>query len=301
MLPGRRGRGPGGLVTVARLGLDRAKGCNMTQEQDKPLETTRFREHRTPRIWKENHAVRSYEVDPQGRLSMISVCNYLQNAASRHAHELGVALEHLLPGRHTWVLSRLKLKMESWPQWRDNIQIYTWPSGVQRLFALRDFRLTQGEDTAFCSAISGWLVIDAETRKPMRVKPFVDKISNVTFDRALPDKLNKLSPLDRHEYAQGLRVRRRDLDVNRHVNNVSYVEWLIESIPEEVASAGVMTGLEINFMQEAFLGETVISRCRPMNKNRTEFFHDVIREKDGRELVRARTFWRPENARSLMA
>jgi hypothetical protein len=72
-------------------------------------------------IWTENHVVRSYEVDPCGRLSVVSVCNYMQEAASNHAHALGVSIHHLAGQNVTWVLSHLALRIRSCPEWRETI------------------------------------------------------------------------------------------------------------------------------------------------------------------------------------
>ena len=79
--------------------------------------------------------VRSFEIDGHSRALLKTVTNYLQETAVRHAIELNVARgqmeEHL-----TWMLSRLRLEMERWPAWGDEVTVRTWPSGIKGLFAL---------------------------------------------------------------------------------------------------------------------------------------------------------------------
>ena len=87
-------------------------------------------------------------------------------------------------------------------------------------------------------------------------------------------------------------VRYRDLDINQHVNNVSFVEWLVESIPVRVLNTSVLAELEINFLAEAFYEDHVLAACHPLDSQNTSFHHSLIRQQDGRELVRARTKWR---------
>jgi hypothetical protein len=66
-----------------------------------------------PNIWQETYQIRSYEVDCHHRLSVLSIFNFMQEAASRHAEALGVSIQQLLSENYTWLLSRLKIKIES--------------------------------------------------------------------------------------------------------------------------------------------------------------------------------------------
>jgi acyl-CoA thioesterase FadM len=50
--------------------------------------------------------------------------------------------------------------------------------------------------------------------------------------------------------------------------------------------------LEINFLAEAFYEDTILAASHPQDSQNTSFHHSVIRQQDGRELVRARTKWR---------
>jgi acyl-CoA thioesterase FadM len=54
----------------------------------------------------------------------------------------------------------------------------------------------------------------------------------------------------------------------------------------------VAVELEINFLAEAFYEDRILAACHCQNANQTEFFHSIIRQQDGQELVRARTMWR---------
>jgi acyl-ACP thioesterase len=245
-----------------------------------------------PNIWKETYQIRSYEVDCHHRLSVLSIFNFMQEAASRHAEALGVSIQQLLSENYTWLLSRLKIKIESFPNWKDQVRVITWPSGTQRLFALRDFELQDKDDQAVAAAVSAWLVLDVQKRRPVRIKPFVERLRPLEGEHILPDTLDKLPGLEFRTYEKRFVVRFRDLDINQHVNNVSFVEWLVESIPAGTLNASVLTELEINFLAEAFYEDHILAACHPQDSQNTSFHHSLIRQQDGLELVRARTKWR---------
>lgn len=244
-------------------------------------------------IWTEDHVVRSYEVDPCGRLSVVSFCNYMQEAASNHAHALGVSIHQLVHQNVTWVLSRLAIRIRSCPEWGETIRVHTWPSGTRGPFSLRDFRLTGKNDRPLGESVSAWLLINAKTRLPLRRVPFVsERLPHVKEEHPLSNDLGKLPGLDGFDHEEAFRVRRSDLDLNRHVNNVRYIEWVLESIPAGIPDHAVLTDLEVNYIAEAFSGDRVMARCLKHEGKDPSFLHAVLREGDSQELLRARTSWK---------
>ena len=245
-----------------------------------------------PNIWQETYQIRSYEVDCHHRLSVLALFNYMQEIASRHAEALGVSIQQLLSENYTWLLSRLKVEITSFPAWKDQLVLRTWPSGTRRLFALRDFEILDRDNQTVATAISAWLVLDVKKHRPARIGQFVDRLKPLEGDHILPDTLDKLPGLDLRTHEKAFVVRHRDLDINQHVNNVSFVEWVLESVPTRVLNTSVPTELEINFLAEAFYGDHILAACHGQDANQTSFLHSIIRQKDGQELARARTVWR---------
>ena len=246
-----------------------------------------------PNVWKESYPIRTYEVDCRNRLSIISMFNFMQDAASKHAQALGVSVRRLLSENYTWLLSRLKIKIASYPGINDRIQIATWPSGTQRLFALRDFELRNGSNQVIAAAVSAWLVIDVQRRRPVRILPFVDRLNPLEGRHVLPDTLDKLPSLKHRIYEKNFIARYGDLDVNQHVNNVSFVDWVVEGVPSSLLNTSAPVQLEINFLAEAFYEDCILVACHLRDPDNTVFHHSPTRQADGRELARARSFWRP--------
>lgn len=243
----------------------------------------------------EVYTIRSYEVDACGRLSISALCNFMQDAAGKHADELGVSVAQLQKQRKTWVLSRLTLQMKAYPDWQDPLQITTWPSGSRRLFALRNFLFHDGQNRLLGSAATAWLVIDTQNRRPVRIEPFLKKLNPGTHGSETvpePNLFEKIPKFSDYEHEMRFRIRYQDLDTNRHVNNVSFIEWVIESIPAEELQRSMLTGLEINYVAEAFHGDFVISKSRPLEGQPGSFLHSITKEDGGQELIRSKTSWK---------
>jgi len=250
--------------------------------------------HLPSEFWVEDHVIRSYEVDSCGRLSVVSFCNYMQEAAANHAHALGVSIHQLIQQNVTWVLSRLALRIHFRPEWGETIRVQTWPSGTRGPFSLRDFRLTGGDNRPLGESVTAWLLIDTTTRLPLRRVPFVsERLPHVKAEHPLINDLGKLPGLNGHDHEETFRVRHGDLDFNRHVNNVRYIKWVMGNLPPDILDNAVLTDLEVNYIAEAFSGDRVLARCLKLKEKGLSFLHVILREGNGQELLRAKTAWKP--------
>jgi acyl-ACP thioesterase len=257
----------------------------------------------------EHYTVRYYEADAGGTLAAHILCGFLQEIAGHHAGALGVGVEELFKKGLTWFLSRMRLLIDRSPRTGERIEVRTWPSGIDRLFALRDFVVTDGEGAPLASATSAWLVMDARSRKPARIQSIWDSPDTSAIPRALPGGVPKLSPMKMRKpdnegsssggQASGIRESRfpvmySDIDVNLHVNNTSYVRWVIESAGAGVLESRRLASLAVDYLAETRYGSIVHASARPSAaKGETETLHHELRkEEDGQEIARARTVWK---------
>jgi medium-chain acyl-[acyl-carrier-protein] hydrolase len=198
--------------------------------------------------WKETYRVRSYEAALDGMLSLPSLCDYLQEIAGNHARELGLALGQL--GRLTWVLHRLRVSADRRPAWGEDVEIITWPSGHNGLAADREFLISDA--SGICArASSQWLLFDLDRRRPVRLPDSVTTLSVPDLD--LPLGASEKMIVDATEVLLRTTVRRSDLDMNGHVNNVRYLHWMMDTLTGDTYPIGV----DIVFKSEALLGDEV--------------------------------------------
>jgi medium-chain acyl-[acyl-carrier-protein] hydrolase len=66
----------------------------------------------------------------------------------------------------------------------------------------------------------------------------------------------------------------------------------VESAPDEVAETRRPVDIEVGYRAEALAGDTVLARCVPeAGAGPGRFLHEIVRQKDGRELARLRVNW----------
>ena len=210
-------------------------------------------------IWQETFPVRFCEIDKSDKLTLSSVFRFFQEAAISHAENLGVGRADMADSGHVWILSRMSVLVNRRPDYKETITLRTWPRGIEKLFAIRDYDICGKNDVPVISARSAWLIADIETRRLLRPGALVEKIPlNEGFD-ALPKTegilaLAECSSLQKTAQRKALYT---DVDYVGHVNNVRYIQWIEDAIDPRLLENAEKMRLDINYLNEILSGETV--------------------------------------------
>jgi medium-chain acyl-[acyl-carrier-protein] hydrolase len=232
------------------------------------------------------------EAGPRGRVKLACLLDYFQESAAEHAARLGASVLDLIKKKLTWILSRYHVRVFRYPVWGEEVRMTTWPSSRGGLFALREFEMSDQSGNAVAAATSSWMLLDVLRKKPV---PVVENLGEFPQDarRAIADDFAPLPGLNKVDSELPFRVKMGDLDWNRHVNHVVYIEWAVESAPVEVIGESLPVEIEVDYRGEVLYGQTVLSRSEVLTRgDKTWLGHQIVRRDDLKELARARTLWR---------
>ena len=234
--------------------------------------------------------VHSFDSDAFGHLAPAALAGYLQEAAGRSADALGFGLAHLQQLGATWVLARERVVLDRPIRWGDTLTVETWPSGLERLAALRDFVLRR-DGLEIGRALTTWFALDLATRKPLRPDRLLPERFHAQPDHVLAVAEPPLPEVTSPETERRFQVRFADIDANQHVTNASYVAWALEAVEEGCWRDERLVGLDVQFLAECHRGSYVRSRSAARGDGTR--LHAIVRVEDGKELARARTIWAP--------
>lgn len=206
----------------------------------------------------ENHTIACYDTDVSWRLKPASFMNLAQEAAGRHAVYLGFGYDDLIASNTAWILSRVHVEFIDAPKWRDQITLTTWHKGLNRLFFLRDFILTDVEGNARVKATTSWLVMNLENRRLVRDLKLVEEGTTCT-ENVIETPADKVQmPKDvEPEFVFEHKVAYSDVDTNGHANNAMYMQWAMDAVDYETASSRPVKSFTVNFNHEIKPMETV--------------------------------------------
>jgi acyl-ACP thioesterase len=232
--------------------------------------------------------VHSFDADAFGHLAPAALAGYLQEAAGYSADALGFGMEALNRQGVTWVLARERVVLDAPVRLGETLTVETWPAGLDRLAALRDFRLVR-DGAEIGRALTTWFALDVKTRRPVRPDRLLPERLHAQPEHVLPPAEPPLPEVARPELERRFQVRLADIDANQHVTNSSYVAWVMEAVDEATWRGLRVAALDVQFLAECHHGSYVRSRSSLQGDGTR--LHVVVREEDGKELARARTTW----------
>ena len=206
----------------------------------------------------EKHTIPCYDTDAAWRLKPTSFMNMAQEAAGRHAVYLGFGYDDLIKTNTAWILSRVHVEFIDTPKWREEITLNTWHKGLNRLFFLRDFVLTDNEGRERVKATTSWLVLNLETRRLVR-DPKLMEDGTICAENALETPADTVQmPKDvEPELVRTHHVSYSDIDTNGHTNNAMYMQWSMNSVGYDITSTRPVKEFTINFNHETKAGDHV--------------------------------------------
>lgn len=206
----------------------------------------------------EHYTIPCYDTDASWRLKPVSFMNYAQEMANRHASILGFGYDDLIGSRTAWVLARMYIRFIDLPLWRNDVTLTTWHKGLNRLFFLRDFRMTDPQGNVRVEATTSWIVLNLDTRRLVRDPKLMDE-GTTCSENAVEQPADKVQlPKDAQmEFVMEHTVSYSDVDMLGHTNNAMYMHWAMDAVPYEITSQHPLKEVTINFNHETRAGEKV--------------------------------------------
>ena len=201
------------------------------------------------------------DIGPDQRLSHVGLLRILQEAASVASDEVGYGLKDIERTGVHWILTGWRLELTDRPFWRTALRVETWPRTLDGFASDRSFLVFAGEEPV-ARADSRWILVSAAAGKPVRVgdavrEAYASHLDGRTLFGGKPIPHNGSTPEGTPAAFETI-VGRRDIDTNHHVNNLHYLDYAIEALPEEVYQ-DLPAAAEIVFRRQILLGTPI--RC----------------------------------------
>ncbi|KAL5553043.1 hypothetical protein UlMin_040444 [Ulmus minor] len=225
--------------------------------------------------YKQTLVIRSYEVGPDKTATLESILNLLQETALNHVWMSGLlsdgfgATHGMMRNNLIWVVSRMQVQVDQYPIWGEIIDIDTWVGASGKNGMRRDWLIrSQATGHVLARGTSTWVMMNRKTRRlskmPEEVRAEISPwfIEKYAIKEDVPEKIVKLD--DKAKYKNtDLKPKRSDLDMNQHVNNVKYVRWMLEAIPDHILESNQMSDITLEYRRECGSSDIVQSLCEP--------------------------------------
>ena len=187
-----------------------------------------------------------------------AILTAMQETAGMHSHILGCGRETLVQKGVVWVLTRCEVQMEKEARMGSRLSIETFPMPLRRWFFPRYFVFRDGEGAQVGAAGTLWVLFDLEKRcmvAPGDVAGAIPDNSDLTPPLGVPGPVPRLTTGGTLESARTPVY--SELDVNGHVNNARYADWLCDALGLEVMREYRVKTMRLSYAAEIRPGQAM--------------------------------------------
>jgi acyl-ACP thioesterase len=239
--------------------------------------------------------VRYQDADPRLLVTPTALVGFMQEAAILHSEAVGRGIDYLSSRNLSWMIVQTRAKILRLPMWRTDVKVSTWPSEMGRLLSRREFVLTDEQDQPLLMATTLWAFMDTGKRRVTRVPAEVGSAYQVFEERALDKPFRRPTPCTDPQTEKSFAIRRWEIDFNGHVNNLRYLDWMLETLPDDIWQGFGICELNIRYQKEAGPTGSVRAFCCEISTDdqQRRFAHEVRLGDSGDPIAVAETGWIP--------
>lgn len=203
-----------------------------------------------------------FQIDGNRRMTPAALLSWLQEAAIAHSDSLGFTLDYMAENHWGWSIINWHVKINRMPKHAEEITVQTWSDQCRKIQAQRSFYLFDEAGEKLLDGASRWIFMDFEKRKPTSVPEHMIDSYQAKQEPAIEGE-KFLMP----RHAEGLLITtrtllitRRDTDTNGHANNVKYMEWAMDDVPDEIYNEMDLTDVRVVYRKECMRGDEVSTK-----------------------------------------
>lgn len=192
------------------------------------------------------------DVGPDSKLSINGMISAIQDCINYHIESLGKGVSYLKSINRVWFTVSWNIEIKKMPQLYDDLKVRTWPYGFTSLMGKRNVVIADSKDEVIICAESNWAYMDWEKQQPTRITE-KDVEYFVIEDRYPMEEVSRKIKLpEEFTFVESIKVRKADLDVNKHMTNGKYIVHACEYVDYDN-----ITNIRIEYKEQSRLDEII--------------------------------------------
>ncbi len=243
------------------------------------------------KIWEKELKIPLSDVDFRGKLKLNSIFGIMQNEALNHSERIGVGFNKFLNDGQIWVLTWGKIIIRKYPDFEDTILLKTWLKKQHKLFTIRDFLFLNQEEQPIIRASTGWLLLNANSKRPERPKSLPKTVSFLEDTASIDEIPEKIR--DENDLIKTFekKIYYSDIDPNNHTNNSKYMEFVLNSFPMKIHENKRIKDMTLFFLSDARYGDTIEIFSKNSDTDDNRDYLKIINKTTGNQILRVILNW----------
>ena len=200
------------------------------------------------------------EIGLKNEMTNYGFLAFLEDLATYHSDTVGYGVKDIPINKGAWLLLDWQLEVLKRPAFNDNINIKTYAVCQEKpsFHCYRNFEIYDDNCNLIATATSKWIFFNFEINKITKITQDMMELFKPEGDILESErKIIKLKEPNFYQSIYEYTVKRMDLDVNMHMNNLNYLKLAYEALPENVYLDRESNNLRIMYKNQIKLGDKV--------------------------------------------
>lgn len=182
------------------------------------------------KLFEKEYELRTSDFTCNNKLQPASVLDLFQTVAGEHANELGCGFNNMIAENMLWVVIKTKFKIIKDAELFSKIKVKTWPLPPSRVSFQREYLIENQNGEPLVKGTSEWVVMHSTERKLVVAKD-IYPLSEFHTEKMFEERTQKLRDFeaDSPYPCYTLRPGYSQLDMNNHVNNTKYANYVLDA------------------------------------------------------------------------
>lgn len=232
-------------------------------------------------VTEKQYEIHYYEVGHNKEASILSIMNFLEDIFVYQSESTGTGFNYLENNKLGWVIYKWDINIYKYPRYGDKIVVKMYPVSYRKFYVWRKYEIFDINGEKITDAISSWILINTENKKPCKITEELCDIYGLTLENNNAIDMNKVKLPDVIIEEKNFYVRYSDIDTNGHANNVRYLSWSIEAIPKNIIKEYKLRNVKVRYEKETRYGEFIKSSIEIIqDENNIKCLHKITNEVD---------------------
>ena len=200
-------------------------------------------------MYQKEFIVSNNDVDYRFQLKVANIFRYFQDVALFATQDMGVDSISLSKRNIDWVITRMDVEISRLPKCNEKITVCTYPGKDLAMLYPRFFLIFDENKKVIIRASSIWALINAKDRKVIVDREVITKLAPETSEYELPLP-SKVTASEDKMLLETRKIHYSDLDFNCHMNNVHYVELLMDTHDFDYYKTHHPSFISLNYIKE---------------------------------------------------
>ncbi|MFH5811770.1 acyl-[acyl-carrier-protein] thioesterase [Companilactobacillus sp. FL22-1] len=208
-----------------------------------------------------------YFVNFSGEMRLSALIDIMLLTSEKQLHQSDVDSTEMVQNEGLgWVVVQYHMDIEQMPKLGQKLKITTQATSYNKYFFYRNFWIEDETGATIVKAESAFVLIDIKERK---IVSAADRLAD-KFGAEETSKLkrfNRLKVPDSYDFEQPQHIGYYNIDVNKHVNNSYYFDWMVDTLDFDFIGSHSLKSMDIKYDKELNMESEPVAYAKIDNTN----------------------------------